>query len=328
MMIGKQMVEEIASNLFRLRIPLPETPLKYLNAYLVRSPERNLLIDTGLNHEACLTAMEDGLRRIGADLNRTDIFITHLHADHFALVSKLAAENTRVLFNRPDTEIIESWKGFDAMIAYGGRQGFPMDLLKKALDAHPGSKFGTDWVPGINILDDGQELTCGDYRFACLETPGHTPGHMCLYEADKKILVAGDHILIDITPNIQCWSDQGNPLKSYLASLKKVYTLDVDLVLPGHRRLFSDHRRRIDELTAHHEERLSEVTKILDGSPLSAYETASRMTWDIKADTWAEYPVAQQWFATGEAISHLRYLEADGRIQRIVDDGLTRYAPV
>lgn len=319
------MIEEIESNLFRLQIPLPETPLKFLNAYVVRSSEKNLLIDTGLNHETCLAAMKDGLRNINVDLDQTDIFITHLHADHFALVSALVTENTQVLFNRPDTEIIESWKGFDSMIAYAGGQGFPMDMLKKALDAHPGSKFGTTWVPDIKILDDGQQITYGDYSFTCIETPGHTFGHMCLYEGNKKILVSGDHILIDITPNIQCWADESNPLESYLGSLKKVYTLDVDLVLPGHRRLFSDHRRRIDELTAHHHERLSEVMQILNREPLNAYETASKMTWDIKADTWEEFPVAQQWFATGEAISHLRYLEEIGKIEKIIDGGVSRY---
>ena len=64
----------------------------------------------------------------------------------------------------------------------------------------------------------------------------------------KKILISGDHILSDITPNIQCWSDQEDPLKNYLASLDKVYQLDVDLVLPGHRRVFKNFRERISEL--------------------------------------------------------------------------------
>jgi predicted metal-dependent hydrolase len=38
------------------------------------------------------------------------------------------------------------------------------------------------------------------------------------------------------------------------------------------------------------------------------------MTWDIKADSWDQFPVAQRWFATGEAISHLRYLEEEGKL--------------
>ncbi|MBW2607910.1 MAG: MBL fold metallo-hydrolase, partial [Deltaproteobacteria bacterium] len=141
-------------------------------------------------------------------------------------------------------------------------------------------------------------------------------GHVCLYETDKKILVSGDHILQEITPNIQCWSDDQNPLRSYLKSLDKVFDLDVDLVLPGHRRLFSDHRHRIRELQTHHKKRLAEVQDILGSSPTSAYETASQMTWDIRADSWNEFPLMQQWFATGEAISHSRYLEEKRMIKR------------
>jgi glyoxylase-like metal-dependent hydrolase (beta-lactamase superfamily II) len=52
-------------------------------------------------------------------------------------------------------------------------------------------------------------------------------GHMCFHESDKKLLFAGDHILNDITPNIQLWSDQWNPLKEYMASLDKIYDLDI-----------------------------------------------------------------------------------------------------
>ena len=66
---------------------------------------------------------------------------------------------------------------------------------------------------------------------------------MCLYEPNKKILVSGDHILNNITPNIQLWSDRWNPLKEYLTSLDKVYEFDIELVLPGHREHFQELQR-------------------------------------------------------------------------------------
>ncbi len=310
------MPEEIFPDLYRLKIPLPESPLKYLNSYILKSPDRNLIIDTGLNRRECLEAMQNGLAELSVDLNRTDIFITHLHADHFGLVNKLATDSNRIFFSRPEKELIESWEGFEAMIAYGGRNGFPEDQLRAALDKHPGKKYGTQWIPELSLLDDGDVIQCGRYRFRCVTTPGHTLGHICLYEADRKILIAGDHILDDITPNIQCWTDGQNPLKWYLASLEKTAALDVDRVLPGHRRLIRDHRARIDELRRHHENRLAEVLEILRNDPQSAFNVASRMTWDIKCESWEEFPVTQKWFATGEAISHLRYLEEDFKIER------------
>jgi glyoxylase-like metal-dependent hydrolase (beta-lactamase superfamily II) len=165
-------------------------------------------------------------------------------------------------------------------------------------------------------LDDGDVIDVGVYHFKCVATPGHTMGHTCLYEPNKKILVAGDHILIDITPNIQCWSDTDNHLKHYLASLDKVQKLQVDLVLPGHRRLIDNHRARIEELKKHHALRLDEVLAILKDGTMSAYEVASHMSWDIDCERWDQFPVAQKWFATGEALAHLRYLEEEAKVVR------------
>jgi len=320
------MCEEVLPNLFRIKIPLPESPLKYLNSYVIRDPERCLIIDTGLNRKECLEAMLAGLRNIDVDLEKSDLFITHLHADHFGLVAKLVTDSTNVFFSRPEKELMESWEGFDAMVEYAGKNGFPENELRAALDKHPGAKYGTEWIPELKVLEDGDQIQVGDYRFQCVATPGHTMGHTCLYEPDKKVLVAGDHILIDITPNIQCWSDTQNPLKHYLSSLDKVAGLPVDLVLPGHRRLISDHRARIEELKSHHAQRLAEVLTILDGASMTAFEVASRMTWDLKCDHWNDFPVAQKWFATGEAISHLRLLEEEGKIMRKTSDKLTVYS--
>jgi glyoxylase-like metal-dependent hydrolase (beta-lactamase superfamily II) len=322
------MCEEILPNLFRLKIPLPDSPLKYLNSYVIKGPDRNLIIDTGLNRRECLEAMQAGLGTLGIDLKASDIFITHLHADHFGLVTKLATDTSHVYFSRPEKELIESWEGFGPMIAYAGQNGFPENELQAALDKHPGAKFGSEWIPEMKLLEDGDEIRIGDYEFRCVVTPGHTMGHICLYEPDKKILVAGDHILIDITPNIQCWSDTQNPLKHYLASLEKVYSLKVELTLPGHRRLIENHQTRIEELKRHHADRLTEVLSILKAGAMNAFQVASQMTWDIDSESWDQFPVAQKWFATGEAISHLRYLEEEGQLVRNAGGKITLYGLV
>ena len=320
------MCEEILPNLFRIKIPLPESPLKYLNSYVVRNHQKNLIIDTGLNRKECLEAMQNGLQKLGVELWQSDIFITHLHADHFGLVSKLASDSSDILFSRPEKELMESWEGFGAMTEYARKNGFPEDELKAALDKHPGAKYGSDWIPELKVLDEGDKISIGDYHFKCVATPGHTMGHICLYEATKKIFIAGDHILIDITPNIQCWSDSQNPLKHYLASLDKIYKFEIDMVLPGHRRLIDDHRARISELKEHHQKRLYEVLEILNKHPMHAFQIASRMTWDIDAETWDHFPVAQRWFATGETIAHLRYLEEEEKVTRENEDGLILFS--
>jgi len=320
------MIEEIRPDFFRVQIPLPDSPLKFLNSYVIRASDRNLIVDTGLNRKECLEAMQSGLKQLDIDLTKTDFVITHLHADHFGLVGKLVTETSKLFFNRPETELIESWAGWEPMIAYAGKNGFPEKELRATLESHSGHKFGSDWLPELSVLMDGDEIEVGDYLFNVVSTPGHSMGHTCLYESKKKILVAGDHILIDITPNIQCWSDSESPLHNYMASLDKVYELEVDLVLPGHRRLITDHKTRITELKEHHEKRLKEVLSILKKGSKTAYQTASQMTWDIKAKSWEHFPRAQKWFATGEAIAHLRYLEEEGLINREIEENMVLFS--
>lgn len=311
------MPEELYPGLYCIKIPLPDSPLKNLNSYIIKGGERNLIVDTGLNRSECKDAMLEGLAEIDISIDSVDIFITHFHADHFGLVSSLATENTKIYFNRPDGEVIENWQGFEPMVRHAGKNGFPENALRKAVEQHPGYRYGTDWMPTLRMIDDNQTLVIGDFELSCIQTPGHTPGHTCLYDEKRGFLIAGDHILEDITPNIQCWKEDYDPLRNYLDSLDKIRDLPVTRVLPGHRRIFTNYRERIDTLTNHHLKRLEEIVTILEhNSPLSAYEVASRMTWDIKAKNWEAFPIAQKWFATGEAISHLRLLENTGRIVR------------
>ena len=73
------MIEEILRNLYKIEIPLPESPLKSLNSYVIKAQDRNLIIDTGMNREECLNAMISGLRKLAVDIKKPDFFITHLH---------------------------------------------------------------------------------------------------------------------------------------------------------------------------------------------------------------------------------------------------------
>jgi glyoxylase-like metal-dependent hydrolase (beta-lactamase superfamily II) len=310
------MIEEILANLYKIEIPLPKSPLKALNSYVIKNSERNLVIDTGWNQEACMNAMQAGLRDLGVDIRKTDFFITHLHADHFGLVSNLITNTRTIYFNRPDADRFRSGFPWDHFVNFARLNGYPENELQAIRHTHPGFMFRAKEDLAFYILKEGDPISIGDYVFKCVETPGHTWGHMCLHEPNKKIFVAGDHILNDITPNIQLWSDEWNPLKEYLASLDKVYEIDIRLVLPGHRGIFRNCKERIEELKSHHQRRLDEIISILGKGNKNAFQVASQMSWDIICDSWDLFPVSQKWFATGEAISHLKYLEEIGKIQR------------
>jgi glyoxylase-like metal-dependent hydrolase (beta-lactamase superfamily II) len=312
-------VEKVLPKLYRIDVPLPKNPLKALNAYLVQGDGRSLLIDTGFAREECRTALMAGLRELEVELSTLDVFVTHLHADHSGLTGDFMEYGSKIYMSRQDAEILSNGIRWDEMAEYSRSNGFPVEESEQAITRHPAQRFGLpDGKVKFTHLADGDLLEYGDYRFRCVLTPGHTPAHICLYEPDKKLLVSGDHILDHITPNISHWTDDRNPLQEYMESLEMVSRLDVDLVLPGHRNLFTNFRERIRQLQDHHNIRCREIVALLEAhGGMDGYTVASRMDWDLSYKSWEQFPVSQKWFACGEAIAHLKYLESKGQVKKI-----------
>ncbi|MFX4262801.1 MBL fold metallo-hydrolase [Pelotomaculum propionicicum] len=302
-------------------MPLPGNPLKALNSYLIEGPERSLLIDTGFNQEECRTALFDGLKSLGASLDQTDIFITHLHADHCGLVSAVATDKNVVYCSEVDARRINwglSPEYWPENLSFVASYGFPLREFGAALLKHPGQKYSPDTEHDFSIVREGDILEVGDYRFTIVETPGHTPGHICLYEPDKKMLISGDHILGNISPNITMfYKGLPDPLGQYLRSLDKIDRMEIGLVLPGHRQVIGDVHKRIAELKHHYENRLNEVLTVLGDEIMSAYQVAAGITWDLSYTSWEQFPLEQMWFATGEAISHLEHLRQQDKVRRL-----------
>jgi len=322
------MIEEIAANFYKIEIPFPENSLKSVNSYVVRDWERNLIIDTGMYNDECLKAMERALAKLDIDLARTDFFITHCHGDHVGLVTRLIREGSIVYLNELDAQIIAKIKTgviLHEIRAFLQMSGFPEKDPGKILPSRVKEEFSPLESLPLRFADDRDVIERGGYRFTCVRTPGHSKGHMCLYEPDKKLLIAGDHILKNITPGIQGRVDGENPLKEYLSSLDKIYALDVETVLPGHRAIFGNCKTRIEEIKEHHHQRNEEVLAILRQGSKTIYEVASQMTWNVDCDSWDSFPVVQSFFATGEAFAHLRFQEETGEIERKTDGWTVLY---
>ncbi len=318
------MVTEVFADIYRMEIPLPRNPLRAINSYLVRGGDRWLVIDTGMNRSECLEVMRAALNALAIDLHRTDFFITHCHSDHIGLVSALKTEASQVFLHPRDAALILNPNLWGELAGAARAHGFPDP--DTAVEQHPGRRYLFRGHPAFAARREGDPLPIGQYAFRCVETPGHTPGHMCLYEPEARILFAGDHILDPITPNISGWDGQADPLGAFLKSLDKIAAYDVRTILPGHRHLIPDPLRRIGELKEHHRVRLQEVLTLLAREDQTAYQVASRMTWNINYARWGEFPVSQQWFATGEALSHLLHLEQTGRIKRHWEEGKARFS--
>lgn len=323
------MHEEVFPNFYRIEVPLPNNPLRSVNCYVIKTPDRNLVIDTGMDRPECKKTLEAAFKDLDVDLTRTDFFITHLHSDHMGLLSHFAADDATAYFNEPESSMMEEAKkngGFEEnIINFGRTSGFSETELQESLLKHPGIKYQAPVEIEFTTMHEGDRLTIGDYAFECIHTPGHSPGHLCLYDAEKKLMVSGDHVLDEISPNISSWSGEENPLLDFLDSLEKVRGFDVELALPGHRRLIKDFHGRIGQLEHHHKLRLDEALAIVDGVGMTPYDIAGRMSWDIKYDRWEDVGVMQKWFAAGEATAHLAYLQEQNYVQSAKENGVLRF---
>jgi glyoxylase-like metal-dependent hydrolase (beta-lactamase superfamily II) len=321
--------EEVYKNIYRIPVRLPENALKELNSYLIFDPDRSLLIDTGFRVPACKEDLLAGLEELGVDPGAVDILLTHLHADHSGLAPDIVGDDRLIYIGEQDGYLLEklpvpvgNWVWSDKRDAL---TGVPPEEAERIRKTNPAIRLAPQQGVHYTGVKDGEILRFGGYSFRCILTPGHTPGHICLWDENSGIMFTGDHVLFDITPNITSWPNKEDSLGDYLDSLCMIYKYPVKMALPGHRRT-GDFHARIDELVKHHKERLLEVENIVRSDPgLPAYEIAGKMHWKIRAVNWDEFPVAQKVFAVGESLSHLDYLCVHGKIIRELDGNVYRY---
>ena len=322
------MAEQLARDLWRLEIPLEGSPLKTLNSYLIRG-ERSLLIDTGFRWPSCRAACERELAETGADRDLTDIFITHFHSDHVGLAPELIRPGCRILIGEVDGPGVADYMDescWQNLYARYIQDGFTREETDRLRTGNPAQTAAPAVWTQYRYLRDGDTLSYGGHTLRCILTPGHTPGHMCLYEPEAGWLFTGDHILFHISPNICRWETMPDALGSYLESLQTVRDLPVELLLPAHRRDTGVLRDRVDELTAHHLRRVEDAWQTVREEPgLTGYEIAGRMRWRIRSRSWEDFPLEQKFFAVGEALAHLDYLEVRGRVFFREEQGKRRY---
>lgn len=322
------MAKHIVDNLWQLEIPLEGSPLKTLNSYLIAG-ERSLLIDTGFRWTSCRLAMERELAEVGVDRSKMDIFATHLHSDHVGLAAELIQPGCRVLIGEIDGPGVEDYMDDDCwrdLYAAYVQDGFSWEEVDHLWDDNPAQEAAPAVWEQYVYVKDGEILSYGGHDLRCVLTPGHTPGHMCLYDEKNRWLFCGDHVLFHISPNICRWSGVRDSLGDYLESLQKVRSLPVELLLPAHRENRGELTARVDELTAHHLRRIENAWQTVAEEPgLTGYDIAGRMRWKIRSRSWEDFPLGQKFFAVGEALAHLDYLEARGRIERRDEDGKYRY---
>lgn len=325
---------QVTDGIHWFKLPMsPDEPSRdHINVYLIRGDKGYLLVDSGWNTDISFNTMHNHLVKTGISFGDiSQIMVTHIHPDHYGMAGRIKQLSGATLAMHPrEEELIESrYIHLDGLLHETDQMlvanGIPHDEMVAMRDATVGmEKYIVTAYPDIK-LRDGDTITTGEFTFRVVWTPGHSSGHLCLYEPDKKILLSGDHILPRITPNISVHPQSiENPLGRYIDALKEVRLLDVELVLPGHDEPFTGVTARIDAIIQHHIQRNMEILIVLQQETKNTYQIAREITW-ANGSKFPDLPAFHQRMAVFETRAHLDMMTTEGYLDVLPRKGIIYY---
>lgn len=331
------MSTKIIDGVYKIEVPM-FGPLQCLNSYLIlgKGNERNLIVDVGYDEPNAQETLRSQMAEFGADFTNTDIFLTHSHVDHAEAASSIKREHpdVKIYIGEKDGQYLRdfalgketrwNWP-LDQMLLMGFSEEF-YRTFKERRDKREKERASRVMLIDYDYLHDGDILNYGGHELRCYSCPGHSPGLTCLYMADNSLMFLGDNILFDITPGISCWDEDEDPLDAYLKNVSRLKELEIDIPLPAHRGVYCTCHERIDEILVHHKVRLEEARLVLENNPgATAFEVASKLTWNVMDGDWSKFTPELRVSATGEAIAHLNYFVGKGIAKRKTADGVWHF---
>ncbi|SFE21046.1 Glyoxylase, beta-lactamase superfamily II [Lentibacillus persicus] len=298
----------------RVTLDLPFR-LDHVNCFLAEGANGWTVIDAGLHNEETIKRWDEELS--GKDVNR--IIITHYHPDHFGYAGGLQAKlDSSVYMTETDYKAAENaWDQhfLNELETNYELAGIPEDEAEKMLsNTKAFVPIVTPFPKVDHYFKDGETVRIGAFDYEVIATPGHSDGLVTFYNRDKNTLLSTDHILPKITPNISYWfHGDPNPLGSYLDSLDRIKQLDAAFVIPSHGDPFHGANDRINEIKAHHADRLDETLEAL-GNGGTVYQVCQQL---FKK----ELTVHEMRFAVGETLAHLEYLRYRKACKRALNAG-------
>lgn len=323
----------------RVKIDVPWN-VKDVSLYIFKIQDKTILFDSGLDMGNWSKLFFLALKEINLTVQDIDYcFISHNHSDHVGLAGTLKQRNPdlQLLMHNITAKTLkwenqeenmeeleqEAQKVAFQMIKYGFTDK-QAERVVQFFSYWP--QFRKYQKPDI-ILNDG-DIILDDLKV--IWTPGHSFGHICLFNSKDKYLFSGDHILSRITPHIGNYIipkvlleeyqdyDFNNILKHYLNSLDRIDMLNPKIIFPAHQEIIYDPHKRITEIKEHHKNRLAEISRVIKDNPLPP----SR----ISELHFGELDDMNSFLALSEVLSHLFFLEEQGLVESIEKNGKILYS--
>jgi len=288
-------------------VPLPFRSPAWVNCYMIEGA-RLTLLDCGVDWPEGLEALENGLRHVGFQPEAIDrLIVTHLHPDHVGMAPRLSERwNCEIIMHERSVQRIPRYNDTaafaESMRVLARRHGVPEQMGPGFVDVSTRAPFMPLMRDPDQVVADGDRIPLTDSRWLdVLHTPGHEASHICLRDSLTGILFSGDHVLPRITPVIMVDDEGTDVLGLYLASLQRLIELEVGLTYPAHGGVVEHGARRAEQISLHHDRRLSGMLDVVSVAP--------RTAWDVMVESYRpNLDSIEQRLALRETVSHLEHL--------------------
>ncbi len=307
--------ERVLPGLWRLRLPLPWPGVPHCNAWAIAAGPGIVLVDTGMHEPGSLAQLERAMDQVNLRLEDVRLLAcTHPHSDHWGQAAPIRDRTGCEFLMYPRVP----YKGAHASsedtnlarrLEIARQSGVPpaaISALTERIKDMP-SGVAKEIEPDRELLP-GVEIETDLGTWSVHHTPGHSPSHVCLFQAQRRLLISGDHVL----GRISLYFDYGytpDPVAEFLSSLERVDVLDARLALSGHGKPFVDVHGHIEANRKLVAERIEGTLGALAGGPRTAVEIAPELYGE---------PIGFHngaWLLT-QTLSYLRHLEHQGRVAK------------
>jgi glyoxylase-like metal-dependent hydrolase (beta-lactamase superfamily II) len=307
---------EVGPDIWALRLPIPWED-GYVNSFLLPDGKAVDVVDCGMKAEDSLALIKAAVARLGGPGGHVRrLVVTHIHPDHYGGAGELTRRSGAELYlHRLEVPMVHPrYMEIDQLVEEVGRyllvHGVPEQEASFMKNASRGLRdFVTPAEPALQ-LEGTELLQLGKRRLRVEWTPGHSPGHVCLYDVDAGFLFSGDQLLPESSPNIGLHPQSTpNPLDDYLRGLARIVELAPALVLPAHGRPFADAAGRAEQMVDHHRRRKFGMLELLSDREMNGWQVATAV-WGIRSN------VIDMRMALQEGLAHLQSLSVEGRVEK------------
>lgn len=336
-------ITEVAPGILRLQLPIEFTGLGHVNCYALEDERGVALVDPGMPGPTSWASLMGRLSAAGLPLKRVHtVVVTHSHPDHFGAAAMLAKETGAEIVAHERFRTLFDTAGMDdgeLVDADGDEEERELAAFIRRLDTRRPSPWGGEdlgpppdriaelreraalafpWMRAprpTKRVGDLERVRLGRREWVGLDTPGHTDDHLCLYDEENGVLLAGDQVLPSITPHVSGMVDDS--VQRFVDSLDRLAGIGrVDIALPAHGHPISDLRRRVDEIKEHHHERLDELRRY-----------SQELGWASVTDLSHKLFKPRSWggMAEDETYAHLEHLRLRGEADVREEQGVLFY---